>query len=802
MKKLIMLLGITLFALQVTAQTPYKLPPKAVVDILDAPPTPIVLVSPANDAMLVVDYRPHPSIELLAQPFLKLGGIRINPELNSRQRRTEYTRLSVNWILQGKTVEIELPAEARVGIPTWSHDGAKLAFTRDLTDGVELWVADAATGKAKAIEGIRVSDVLTSPFEWMSDNTHLLAQLVPTGRGKAPEAPRVPIGPIVEETSGKFSKVWTYQDLLQNPHDEALFEYYAAAQLAVVNSSTGEAKKIGAPAMIESAELSPDENFLLVTKLKRPFSYNVPYYYFTRSTQVWDPDGKLITTIADLPISDEVPPQGVPTGPRGVQWQPLHKATLLWVEALDGGDPLRKVPHRDKLMRFSVPFSGTPTEIMKIQHRFSRLDWTAWRDEVLLTENDRDRRWRTTSFLNLTNPVKTRKVIFDLSMRDAYNDPGRPVNETRPNGETVFVQDGDWIYLSARGASPKGDRPALDRFNLKTLEKRRLFHCRENTYEQFIAFVGNNRNTILTRYESQTEPPNYIVVDLQRNKRTALTDFKDPAPQLSGLKKELVKYHRADGVPLSGTLYLPSGYETGEKLPLVIWAYPLEYSDPGTAGQVRASPHSFTFLYGTSPLFFLTQGYAVLMDATMPVVGDPETMNNTFVEQIVAAGKAAVDKLDSMGVIDRNRVLISGHSYGAFMTANLLAHSDYFAAGIARSGAYNRSLTPFGFQSERRSFWEAPDIYMKVSPFTHANKINEPILLIHGQADNNSGTHTMQSERLFDAIKGNGGTVRLVLLPHESHGYVARESVLHTLAEMFEWANKYVKNRKGVTGTN
>ncbi len=802
MKKLITLLGITLFVLQVSAQTPYKLPPKAVVDILDAPPTPQVYISPRNNAMLLVDYRPHPSIDLLAQPFLKLGGLRVNPELGSRQRLTQYTRLSVNWLQTGKTVVIEAPADAKLGVPRWSYDGSKIAFTHDLADGVELWIADAATGKAKALAGVRVNDVLTTPFEWMRDNMHLKVLLAPATRDKVPETPRVPIGPNIEETAGKISKVATYQDLLRTPHDETLFEHFATSQLAMVDANTGAVKSIGTPAMLMSASFSPDANYVLVTKLKRPFSYRVPYSYFTRSTEVWDAGGKLVATIADLPISDEIPTQGVPTGPRSVQWQELHPAKLLWVEALDGGDPLKKVPHRDKLMSIASPFTGSPTEVMPIQHRFSWFEWSARRDEVLLAEYDRDRRWRTTAFLNLTNPAKTRRVIFDLSVNDAYKDPGRPVYETRPNGESVFAQEGDWIYLSARGASETGERPRLDRFNLKTLAKQTVFRSPERAYEQFTSFLGDGRNTIITRYESQTEPPNYFLTELKNNKRTTLTDFKDPAPQLTGLKKELVTYERPDGVDLSGTLYLPPNYQAGTKLPVLIWAYPREFSDPATAGQVRGSPYQFTFLRGASPLFFLTQGYAVLMDATMPVVGDPETMNNTYVEQVVAAGKAAIDKLDSMGVIDRSRVGVSGHSYGAFMTANLLAHSDDFAAGIARSGAYNRSLTPFGFQTERRSFWEAPEIYFKVSPFMHANKINEPILLIHGEADNNSGTYTIQSERLFQAIKGNGGTARLVLLPHESHGYLARESVLHTLAEMLEWADKYVKNRKGVTGTN
>ncbi|NUO80390.1 S9 family peptidase [candidate division KSB1 bacterium] len=802
MNKKFIVLATTLLAMATFAQTPYKLPPQTVVDILDAPPTPYTIISPRGDAMLFVEYRPHPAIALLARPLLKLGGLRLDPQRNARQRLSEYTGLSIKWLQPNRTVNIGLPEDARVGIPSWSYDGAKLAFTRDVEAGVELWVADAKSGEARALANMRVNDVLSTAFAWMGDNAHLFVQLIPENRGTAPQPPSVPYGPIVEETAGKFSKVMTFQDLLRNPHDEALFEYYATAQLAVINVETNEVHRIGAPGLIMGASFSPDEKYVLVSKLKKPFSYRVPYSYFTRTVEVWDRAGKLIATIADLPISDEIPTQGVPTGPRSVQWQALQSATLLWVEALDGGDPLRKVEHRDKLMRLTAPFAAAAQEVLKLQHRYAGLNSTARAQEVLLTEYDRDRRWRTTAFVNLIKPEKSRKVIFDLSANDDYNDPGRPVYETRPEGVSVLRQEGDWIFFNARGASPEGERPALDRLNLKTLKKERLFHSSGNAYEQFIAFAGKDNNTIITRYESKTEPPNFFLVNLKKQERTTLTAFKDPAPQLTGLKKELVKYERSDSVQLSGTLYLPPNYQAGEKLPLIIWAYPLEYSDPATAGQVRGSPNTFTFLRGTSVLFFLMQGYAVLLDATMPVVGDPETMNDTFVEQIVGAAQAAIDKLDEMGVIDRKRVCIAGHSYGAFMTANLLAHSDLFAAGIARSGAYNRSLTPFGFQSERRSFWEASDTYMKVSPFTHAHKINEPLLLIHGEADNNSGTHTMQSERLYQAIKGNGGTARLVLLPHESHGYVARESVLHTLAEMFEWAEKYVKNRKTEVGTN
>jgi dipeptidyl aminopeptidase/acylaminoacyl peptidase len=411
-----------------------------------------------------------------------------------------------------------------------------------------------------------------------------------------------------------------------------------------------------------------------------------------------------------------------------------------------------------------------------------------------VTEYERERRWETTAHVVLGRP-SSRRVLFDRSRNDAYADPGNPVLETRPDGRTLMLQDGDWFYLAGRGASEAGDRPFLDRMSLKSLRKERLFVCDDTSYETFLAFAGRSRARILTRRETPSEPQNLFLVDLGTGGRTALTTFPDPAPQLTGVRKQLLKYRRADGVQLSGQLVLPPGYTPGTRLPLVVWAYPLEYSDPGTAGQVRGSTNTFTLPRGASQLFFVTQGYAVLNDATMPVIGDPETMNDTYIEQVVSSARAALDTLDAMGIVDRRRVLVGGHSYGAFMTANLLAHSDLFAAGIARSGAYNRSLTPFGFQSERRSYWEATELYTTISPFTHAHRIDEPLLLVHGQMDNNSGTYPMQSERLFEALSANGGTARLVMLPFESHGYRARESVLHVLAEMFEWADRWAKNR-------
>jgi len=784
-----------LFSVSLFAQEPYKLPPKDVIDIVDATPPPRVSMSPNGELMLLFEYEAMPSIAYMAQPLLRLAGTRITPNYNSRQQTSFYTSLTIKSIKTGKEMKIDLPDGAKLGYPSWSHDGQWLAFSRLTDTGFEIWVAETKTGKARALTGPILNSTVNSGYSWLPENK-LLVWAIVEDRGAPPKEPEVPTGPNIQETSGKFSKVWTYQDLLQTFYDAELFKYYATSQIWEIDAATGKSRKIGKPGFYLYANPSPDGKLLLVYRVKEPYSFSVPYYSFPHSEEIWDRDGNLIHLFADLPVEDEVPVRGVPTGPRSVQWRTLKPATLIWVEALDEGDPEKEVPHRDKLMTLSSPFKGEPKEIMKIEHRYSGIDWLQTEGEAFLTEYNWKKRWRTTYCVNVDDPSIAPRKVIDISSQDRYNDPGRPVFTLTPQGEYIILQDKDWIYLRGSGASPKGDMPFLDTMNYKTMEKKRLFQCSEGSYESFVDFVGKSRNEIITEYESKTEPPNYYLYNLKNKKKKALTDYKDPAPQLTGMKKQLVKYTRADGVELSGTLYLPPSYKEGERLPCVIWAYPIEYSDPSVAGQIRGSPHTFTFFRGTSQLFFVTQGYALLDGAQMPVIGDPKTMNDTFVDQIVSSLKAAIDELDSMGVIDPRRVGVGGHSYGAFMTANLLAHCDLLSAGIARSGAYNRTLTPFGFQSERRTLWQAPEIYFKVSPFMHADKINEPILLIHGEADNNSGTFPIQSERLYHALKGHGATARLVMLPHESHGYRARESVLHVLAEMFEWFDTYVKNKK------
>jgi dipeptidyl aminopeptidase/acylaminoacyl peptidase len=773
----------------------YRKPPKVITDILESPAPPMTLVSPTRDRVLVIDSMRHPPISDLAQPMLRIAGLRINPATNGRHHPPRDIGLRIITIADGKETRLATPPNAWLSMPVWSPDGRRFAFTNTTANTIQLWIGDAARGELRRIANIAINSTYGEPVQWMAGSSDLLVQLVPPHRGAPPAESRVPTGPTIQESAGKPGPVRTYEDLLQTAHDEDLFEYYVRSQLALVDARSGKLREIGSSAIFDRVAPSPDGRHILVARIVRPYSYLLPAEDFAKEVEVWDRNGNLEYKLAKLPTTELVPIEGVLTGPRDYQWAATEPASLVWAEALDGGDPKNKVPYRDRLLLLPAPFRGKPAEWVKLEQRFVTLIFGEKNGLALVHDYDRDRRWVRTFEIALEHPGEPPKLIWERSIRDRYKDPGFPVMRTLPNGQEVILQHENTIYLDGAGASPKGDFPFLDRFDLTTHESRRLFQSADKTYESFVALLSDDASRFVTRFETPDDPPNLFIRDsAQPEAKTALTHFPDPAPQLRGITKQLVTYKRNDGVGLSFTLYLPPGYTPGQRLPTIVWAYPLEYNDAATAGQVSGSQYRFTLIGGISHLFLLTQGYAILDNATMPVIGDPETMNNTYVEQIVASAKAAIDKAAEMGVTDPNRVGVGGHSYGAFMTANLLAHSDLFKAGVARSGAYNRTLTPFGFQSERRTFWEAPEMYMKVSPFAFANKIKTPILLIHGEADDNSGTFPVQSERMYQAIKGNGGTVRYVTLPYEAHGYVGLESVEHTLWEMITWYDRWVKN--------
>ncbi len=777
-------------------QATYQKPPKAMEDLINAPATPRVSINDKGTMMLVLQFSQYPDIAELAEPEFRIAGLRLNPRTNGQSRMTYVTGLKLKNVQTGTELEIKgLPSKLLASNATWSPDDSKIAFCNTEGEKIQLYLIDVATATAKKLSETRLNSAIASPFAWLSDNKTLLFLSIPDSRGLAPEAPKVPAGPIVQENLGRKAPSRTYQDLLKNPYDETLFDYYATAQLNKINIETGTAEKIGKPSVFQSYSPSPDGKYILSQVRHRPYSYLVTLGFFPMKVEILDLNGSLVKEITDMPLADNIPVgfNSTREGQRGHGWRADAPATLFWVEAQDGGDPKKEVSVRDKVFTLEFPFSGTAQELFATKLRFGGMMWGN-ENMAMVSENWWTNRKETTTILN--PKTKVASVLFDRSYEDTYNDPGSPEMQKNQYGRYVLSLENNALIMTGQGASAEGNRPFVDLLDLATKKTTRLWRSEGNYLEQPVQILDLKKRLILTSRESKTENPNYFIRDLKGKKLTQVTNFPHPYPQIKDVQKQLLKYKRADGVELSATLYLPANYKKEDGgLPTLMEAYPQEFKTKDAAGQVSGSPHEFTSIYWGSPVFWATQGYAVMENAAIPIVGEGnKEPNDTYIEQLVAGAKGAIDEGVRLGVVDAKRVGVMGHSYGAFMTGNLLAHSNLFKAGIARSGAYNRTLTPFGFQAEERTYWQAPEVYFQMSPFSHADKIKTPILLIHGEADNNPGTFPIQSERFYNALKGHGATTRYVVLPYESHGYRAKESILHMLWEMNSWLEKYVKN--------
>jgi len=774
----------------------YQRPPEEIVKLVEAPLTPLVTFSPDKQWMILMERSDYPTIEQLSRPELRIAGIRINPDNFGPSRGNYIIGLKAKKISGGQEMEIKnLPSNPLLGNPGFSPDGKKLAILNYGANAIELWVVDMTTLSASKISDRKINDTMSGSYAWLSDSQHLLFTAVPSNLKPLPVKSRVPTGPIVEENLGKKAPSRTYQDLMKNAYDEAAFDYYTSSDLILKNLNGSE--KIVSPSAIHyNFSPSPDGKLILTETIQRPYSYLVPVYNFPKHVNVIDLDGKLINDVAAIPLTDYIPTgfNATQREPRGHSWRSDKPATLSWAHAQDGGDPKAKADIRDKVYTWDFPFKGEPKELISLPLRYSRIAWgnddVAWVFERWTS----DRKERVYQ-VNPTSLAK--KVVFDRNYEDNYNNPGNVI--TAPNAfgrNTMLINKDNTIFLTGMGSSPEGDLPFMDKMDLNTGKKTRLWRCQSPYYEYVVNLLDPKKGTFVTSRESNTENPNYFIRTAGSSKSTQLTAFAHPYPQIKDVKKQVLQYKRSDGVELTANLYLPQGYKKEDgPLPGLVWAYPREFKSADAAGQVQGSPHTFTRLSWGGPIYWVTQGYAVLDNASMPIVGEGDKEpNDTYIQQLVASAQAVVDYAASLGVLDPTCVGVGGHSYGAFMTANLLAHSDIFKAGIARSGAYNRTLTPFGFQAEERTYWQAPDVYFQMSPFSFADKIKAPILFTHGEADNNSGTFPIQTERFYNAIKGHGGTARYVVLPYESHGYAAKESILHTLWEMNSWLETYVKN--------
>ena len=801
MKKVLTLVSFTFFCFFAKAQesTNYQKPAKEVADLLLAPPTPTISIDGKAQYMLVMERSFYPIVEELGQPEFKIAGIRINPNNFSLSRQNFIKQLSLKNLVTGKMISIAgLPNNLSALNPTWNPSENKIAFYNITATAVDVWVIDIKTSTCSKINKNAANIVLSSSLIWLDDatvlykiNTHTAAQM-----SKKPITPK---GPTIQESLGKVAPSVTYQDLIKSPYDEYVFEYLATAQL--VKNNAGVETKIGAPAIISSIDLSPDKKYFLTRTINKPFSYLVTVYGFATTVNVTDLNGKIVKTIADL-ASAETTPSGydnVQNVARAFDWKDDEAATIIYALPLDSGIMKKNVPFHDVVMALAAPFTGSPKELFKTTTRYSR---TVWGNEqiALVTEMLRSKQQYKVSRYDASNNSLT--TLYQGNMTDAYNNPGTPVTTKNKYNRDVIAMtnNGQSILMNnITGASPKGDLPYLASFDLTTKANTILWRCSEDNFEMVMDVLDINNLKVITRRETEKEVPNYYIRSIKDNSKSAITNFTNPYTSMEGVTKEKIKYKRKDGVDLTGDLYLPKGYDKVKDgpLPTLIWAYPREFTNAADASQIRGNQHKFTLLSWGSPVFYVTQGYAIFDNAEMPIVASApdKKPNDDFVNQLILNATAAIDKLVDLGVGDRSKMAVGGHSYGAFMTVNLLAHCNLFKAGIARSGAYNRTLTPFGFQNEERTFWQAKDLYLSMSPFAFADKIKTPLLMTHGEMDDNTGTYPINSERLYAAIKGHGGTARFVYLPYEAHGYKGKENVLHLLWEQGRWLDKYLKGK-------
>ncbi len=776
----------------------YKMPPRDIADMLLAKPTPGVSVDDKGEWMLFIESNSYPSVEELARPELKIAGLRINPANFAPSRQNFANNLSLRNIASGKDLKITgLPSPLFAGSVSWSPDDKKIAFTHTTTSRVDLYVIDVATQKAIKINKTALN-VITGGYQWY-DNSTLIYRTAIKPATAAPPKPATPKGPTTQENYGKASPRPTFQDLIKNPYDEELYAFYATTQL--VRNSNGTETKIGSPAIYATTSISPDKKYMLIRTLKKPFSYTVPAGGFPSNVIIADMNGKAVKHLADLPSAETAPSgnDNVQLVPRSFSWRDDEPATMTWCMPLDSGFIKKNIDYHDAVYALAAPFNTEAKQLFKTKMRYRGVAWANATMALVFEGLTGKQQTQTSRYNPSTGEIEK---LMERNTTDAYSNPGTPVTEKNQWGRDVIklVDNGNKLLMNNQtGSSPRGDLPFLAMFDLSTKKTEILWRSNEGFFENVVKVLNPDKLELLTKKESESVVPNYWIKNLKlRIADRQITQFTNPYPQLDGVTKEKIRYKRADGVDLTGDLYLPKGYNKARdgKLPVFIWAYPAEFNSAADAAQIRGSEHKFTLLNWGSAIYYVTQGYAVLNNAEMPIVATSKDKkpNDNFIEQLTMNAEAAINTLDSIGVGDKNRVAVGGHSYGAFMTANLLAHTKLFKAGIARSGAYNRSLTPFGFQNEDRTYWQAPELYNAMSPFSNADKIKTPILLVHGEMDNNTGTFPIQSERMFNAIKGTGGTVKYLSLPYESHGYQGRENILHMLNEQFTWLEKYVKN--------
>jgi len=817
------------------ASSSYEEPSDVLKRLFLPPKDPSLTLSSDYQWLVLTQEPPLPSISLLAKPEEKLAGIRFDPKLLSPSRLDYATSLALQHMVTGDVQKMDLPEDSEgIRYIRFHPSRPTFVFASKVKNEplLELYKCELVENlwrmKKIPLGCRRMNFVSGCAYQFTAHGGRLLVKTVPANWPDEPPKEPVSVGPSVQVVAKGAADApgRTYQDLLKNKYDEAKLRHYLTTELLRIDIESLDVKTVGQSGggrLVRSIQCSPCSRFLLVA-LTTTFSYSVPISRFGRAVRVWDLDSDGDVEVASVPVDDEIP-LGYDTcsrHPRSFQFHPCEDHTIIHALAADGGKSL------------ADPFEGGERDALYVQTLDDRtltlenpIKWVGleWRyNDLEFTEsgiamideyrwNDRmQRKW----MLDDKKESKTR-LLWERSWENRYDSPGEPLTRRGKGGKYLIVQPTPTsIYLSGSGASPNGDRPFLDQldFAAEDIKTTRLWRCaaplegeldaakevggvlpsvRRDVYESLVCLLYDNETIMFSR-EGKIKPRNYFLTKLQDESKSEIqvTDVAHPQPDLLAITKELVQYKREDGVDLTADLYLPANYD-GTPCPTLFWAYPREFKNAKAAGQLQGSKHRFVSAHWASPVHWAAKGWVIMDDFSLPVIGEGDVRpNDTFIEQIVSGAKAAVDYVTSRGVCDPKRCAVGGHSYGSFMTAHLLSHTSLFAAGIGRSGAFNRTLTPMSFQSEDRSIWEAQDTYITMSPLMHVKKYSlqecvGKLLLIHGEADENSGTYPMQSERYFAALKAFGIESRLVILPHERHSYRAKESILHMAWEQEEW---------------
>ena len=723
---LLFTLLMTTYILDAQVELDYQTPHKDILELADAPLPPAIRMNEEGTTAILLYRRPYKSIDELSEKEMRLAGLRINPVTNIGSRTRYYFDMKVLDVdSQKESSVMGLPNNPKMANHRWSHDQSKMAFTITEEKGVALWVLDIKEKKIFKITDANLNANMRSPFIWSKDDKSVLVKLLPTDRKDLiNRTSAIPNGPTIAVNDGKKAQNRTYQDLLKNPTDEKNFEQLALAELWKVNMD-GTKMKWKDSGIYSSMSQSPDGNYVMLTTVRKPYSYLVPYRRFPSKTDLYSSQGTFVKTILELPLIEDLPKgfMSVRKGPRNIAWRADHPATLFWAEALDGGDAAAEVDYRDAVYQLQAPYDVEKEMLLKTKLRYGGIMWGKDDFAIAISRWWNTRMQQVVSF-NPANSSEEPKLINERNYQDRYSDPGFPVMARNQYGRDVVVVDNNDIYMIGDGWSEEGKLPFVDKRNIHTGESERIYRSEKNDMlEDIITAFDIKKGEVLTRLESKNIYPNYYKRNIKTGTLTEVTKFDNPFKAIQDVEKEIITYTREDGLELSATLYLPVGYDKKkkEKMPMLMWAYPREYKDKNSASQITSSSNEFTYPYYGSPIYWVNRGYVVLDDTAFPIIGEGEEQpNDSFVKQLVDNAKGAIDAVDNLGYIDREKVAVGGHSYGAFMTANLLTHSDLFAAGIARSGAYNRTLTPFGFQAEERNYWEAPEIYYNMSPFMHS----------------------------------------------------------------------------------